>query len=64
VTLFNYSGGISRDSGHEVRGNRVAFRQPGGTPFINQTKPPDTLIASNGWSASFSLADLLGRQSP
>lgn len=43
---------------------RVTFRQPGGTPFINQTKPRDTLIESNDWTANFNVVDLLGSQTP
>ncbi len=49
ITLFNYSGGITRDSNHEVRGNRVAFRNAGGTAFINKTSPVNTIIADNQW---------------
>lgn len=53
MTLFNYSGGISRDSGHEVRGNRTTFRAPRTSPaFVNKTNPPDTVVAENEWSAT------------
>ena len=53
TTLFNYSGGISRDSGHEVRGNRTAFRAPRSSPaFVNKTNPPDTVVADNEWQAA------------
>jgi len=53
ITLFNYSGGISRDSGHEVRDNRTAFRAPRTTlSFVNKTNPPDTVIADNQWQAT------------
>jgi hypothetical protein len=53
MTLFNYSGGISRDSGHEVRGNRTAFRVPRTSPaFVNKTNPAETTVADNDWSAA------------
>jgi Right handed beta helix region len=51
MTLFNYSGGISRDREHVVRGNAVSFREPGGTAFINKTNPPLTVVADNDWNA-------------
>lgn len=59
VTLYNYSGGLSRDSGHEVKDNSVAFRAPGGTPFLNQTKPPNTVVEGNDWDATLEWDELI-----
>ncbi len=59
ITLFNYSGGISRDSGHEVRGNRVAFREPGPAPFVNRTKPPETVVEGNDWDVKLDRSELI-----
>ncbi len=59
ITLFNYSGGITRDSNHEVRGNRVAFRAGPATPFINSTKPADTVVRDNIWQAEVSWDELV-----
>lgn len=51
--LFRSPGGISRDSGHEVRSNRTAFRAPRTSPaFVNKTNPPDTVVADNDWQAT------------
>jgi hypothetical protein len=49
--LFNYSGGISRDSGHIVRENVVRFRGGAGRGFINQTTPANTIVENNNWQA-------------
>lgn len=49
MTLFNYSGGISRDSHHSVIGNRVGFQYQSG--FVNQTNPPNTTISGNQFPA-------------
>jgi hypothetical protein len=51
LTLFNYSGGVSRDEGHTLRGNVVEFRGGVGTPIVNQTNPRDTTIADNDTTA-------------
>jgi hypothetical protein len=51
ISLYNWSGGISRDRGHIVRDNSVAFREIGGTAFINKTNPPETVVEANDWSA-------------
>jgi hypothetical protein len=59
MTLYNWSGGTSRDRGHLVRGNSVAFRELGGTAFINKTNPPETIVEANDWSAKLDWSRLL-----
>jgi len=62
MTLYNWSGGISRDRGHIVRNNSVAYREVGGTAFINKTHPPETVVESNDWSAKLDWNRLIERR--
>jgi len=57
MTLFNYSGGISRDSKHSVIGNKVSFQYQNG--FVNVTNPLNTLIQGNDFTAILYPLDII-----